>query len=584
MRQIINNKYEKLARIFEEPTDPIQKKYEAIRLIIIEKASIETAAIKFGYKKNTMKTLLSEALNMKKEVFPRIERRAQTRKISGKCHANIVALRNSGMSAQDITKDLLENDITVSIRTVERVLNDFGFPKLKRRTNEKLGITKKNTIIPTVAEKINFDKLEPFNIDCPIAGVFFFIPYIIESGILDVVKKLPLPESSVIGAEQACLSMLLFKLIGGERLSQIQSLDHEIGLGVFSGLNILPKSTYMSTYSCRCSEKMLLELQQELMIRLNNAYPSMYSSKIINLDFHSIPHFGEESEMEKVWCGARNKTMKGANTVIAHDSGSNAIMYTRSDILRSEDADEIKKFISFWKKVKGSVEETLVFDCKFTTYKVLDEISKDTKFITLRKRNASLLKQTSKIPRENWKRLFLPIPKRKRKHVSVYEEKITLKNCKNEFRQITIKDHGRANPTYIILNDNNLSTKEVLILYAKRWHVEQKIAEMVSFFNLNALSSPLMIRIHFDMIWTSIADTLYHVMAQDLRRFEKCLSPTIFRKFINMPGKISYDGENFKLKIRKRAHTPVLLGVEKLCNPISVPWLDGKSMIIEWLP
>jgi hypothetical protein len=126
--------------------------------------------------------------------------------------------------------------------------------------------------------------------------------------------------------------------------------------------------------------------------------------------------------------------------------------------------------------------------------------------------------------------------------------------------------------------------KEILILYAKRWHVEQKIAELVSFFNLNALSSPIMIRIHFDIVWTAIADTLYHVMANDLRRFEKCLAPPVFKKFINMPGKITYDGKNFTLGIRKRAHTPILLDLDKLNKEIKIPWLEGKTLLIKWLP
>ena len=72
-------------------------------------------------------------------------------------------------------------------------------------------------------------------------------------------------------------------------------------------------------------------------------------------------------------------------------------------------------------------------------------------------------------------------------------------------------------------------------VYAKRWIIENKLAEMVTFFNLNALSSPIMVRVHFDIFWTIIADTLYHLFAQDLRRFEKDLAPTIFRKFIDMP-------------------------------------------------
>ena len=85
-----------------------------------------------------------------------------------------------------------------------------------------------------------------------------------------------------------------------------------------------------------------------------------------------------------------------------------------------------------------------------------------------------------------------------------------------------------------------------------------QLAELVAFFNLNALSSPIMIRIHFDILWSLIADTLYHRFATDLRRFEKNIAPTIFRKFIDMPGRVVHDGNTFKIKIRKRAHTSVL--------------------------
>ena len=51
---------------------------------------------------------------------------------------------------------------------------------------------------------------------------------------------------------------------------------------------------------------------------------------------------------------------------------------------------------------------------------------------------------------------------------------------------------------------------------------------------------------------------------------------------VNTPGQIIYDGENFTVKIRKRAHTPILLGVEKLQQEFSVPWLDNRKIKIEW--
>ena len=145
-----------------------------------------------------------------------------------------------------------------------------------------------------------------------------------------------------------------------------------------------------------------------------------------------------------------------------------------------------------------------------------------------------------------------------------------------------VKDHGRSTPTFVLTNDRELPLKDILEVYAKRWRVENKLAELVAFFNLNALSSPIMIRIHFDILWTMIADTLYHRFAQDLRRFENTIAPTIFRRFINMPGKVVYDGNKFLVKIRKRAHTPILAGVEKLQTHFTIPWLDGKSIEIVW--
>lgn len=575
-----------ILKYFDEPVSQRQKQYETIRAVVKDRLSIKAAAERFGYKVSTVNSILRDVRNGKLKLFPDVNKGPRQRRTSIEIQEKILSYRKKKFSSPQIHKQLSEAGISVSVKTIERILSDAGFSKLKRRTFKELGITSKNKIIPERSAQIDFAKLKPFNIDCPAAGVFFFLPYIIESGIIDIAENCNLPESSDIGSIQACLSMLLLKLIGNERLSQMDSYDKEPGLGIFAGLNILPKSTFMSTYSCRTSETMLLEFQEKLIKQFINSYPQLYDGQFINLDFHSIPHFGEESEMEKVWCGSRSKAMKGANTIFAQDSRNNTIIYTRADILRKEEAQEIKRFIAFWKQVKGNVDETVVFDCNFTKYKLLDEMAEEgIKFITLRKRSRKLISDTLNIPKELWTKVNIPIPKRKYSKVSVYQDNnIVLRNCKNRFRQIIIKDNGRLKPTYIITNDKDLSIPKILEVYAKRWHIENKIAEMVSFFNLNALSSPLMIRIHFDILWTMIADTLYHRFAQDLRRFENNKASTIFKKFINMPGRVVYDGEKFIIKIRKRSHTPILIGVEKLNKPFAVPWLNNTTVEIVWTP
>jgi len=574
-----------LELLFSEPTVSKHKQYEAVRAFIIDKYSAQEVAEKFNYKLSSVYTYIKDAKSGKLSFFPEAKTGPKHRHISFEVQKQIYRLRNKNHSLADICNKLNEQDIEISQQTIGRILDDAGFPKLKRRTNKELGITVKNKIIPERSENIDFSVLEKFQVDTPVVGIFFFIPYILETGIIDIVNQAELPGSSTIGSTQACLSMLALKLIGNQRLSHMESYDKEIGLGVFAGLNVLPKNTYMSTYSCLSSTETVMNFQKQIVSNFKQKYPDLYDGNYINLDFHSIPHYGEESEMEKVWCGAKNKTMKGADTVIAQDAKSNMILYTRADILRKEESQEVLKFVDYWKQVNGTVEQTLVFDCKFTKYEVLGKLDDDAvKFITLRKRNKKLVEQILSVPDDDWVKINLSIPKRKYNKVSVYEQNIKLSKCKNEFRQIAVKDHGREKPTLIITNDKNISLTSIVEVYAKRWRVENKLAELVSFFNMNALSSPLMIRIHFDILWTMIADTLYHIFARDLRRFEKNLAPTIFKKFINTPGRVSYDGNKFQIKIRKRSHTPILKDVAKLNEPITIPWLENKKLEIIWTP
>lgn len=428
-------------------------------------------------------------------------------------------------------------------------------------------------------------ELKPFRAECQVAGVFFFLPYILEAGIINIVKQCRLPESGDIGKQQAALSMLLLKLIGNERLSHIQQYNTDRGFGLFAGLNVLPKPTYMCSYSCRTDTVAVRTFQQKIIKHLQSYYPELYRGKTINLDFHSIPHFGEESKMERVWCGSRGKTMKGANTFFAQDGQNDVLLYTEADIKRSESSDEIKKFIEYWGQIKGLINETLVFDSKLTRYEILYEMdSDDIKFIILRKRSKRLIEETLNIQEKSWQKVYLPIPKRKYKHVKVFEDKVALLEGQKEFRQLIVKDHGRAEPTFIVSNNEDMKDVDMLTIYARRWHIENKLSEVVKFFNLNALSSPIMIRIHFDLLWTVIADTLYHIFARDLRRFESSGTQKVFKQFIDMPGQIDYDGKTFTVRIRKRATTPILMGVEKLSKEIEIPWLGYKPLKIVWTP
>jgi len=574
-----------LIDFFTKDLCPRQKQYEAIRAAAFREGSIKDIATRFGYTPQTLRTLISQLLRHKLQLFPYVKKGPKGRRTTPEIENMIIQLRRKYiLNSREITERLNLSQISIGVRTVERILSDAGFPKLRRRTDKERGISKEGTVIPKRSENLSLEMVKPFRSECHVAGIFFFLPYILETGIVDIVQECALPESCDIGNRQAVLSMLLLKLIGNERLSHIRQYNTDTGFGIFAGLNTLPKPTYMCSYSCRTDVSVLMEFQQRIIKHFRSLYPDLYHGKTINLDFHSIPHFGDDSEMDKVWCGARGKALKGANTFFAQDGESNSLVYTRADIRRSESSEEIKKFIDYWVEIKGIVDETLIFDSKLTRYEMLCELNENNiKFITLRTRK-SLIEKALKIPDNQWQKVYLPIPKRKYKHIKVHESRVTLINGQKSFRQLIVKDHGRAEPTFIISNNEDIKSIDILMIYARRWHIENKLADIVKFFNLNALSSPIMIRIHFDLLWTVIADTLYHLFAKDLRRFENCTPQKIFKQFIDMPGQIVYDGKGFTVKIRKRATTPILLRIKKINREFLVPWLDSKPLRIVWTP
>lgn len=575
--------HDDLKAFFLDPRSPKQRQYEALRAYVLEERPAAEVAQQFGFTENSLYALAHDLRTGQLELFPQRPTGPKDRRVTPYVRNKICDWRKEQLSVEDIVTRLKQENIELSSSTVERVLKDAGFGKLARRTDFQRGRTKTNALVAQPAHNLDFQHLESFNEECQVAGLFAFLPYILESGILEVVEQLPLPESGVIGKRQAFLSFLALKLMGGERLSHVRQYDHDVGFGVFAGLNVLPKPTYMGTYSCLISAELCQNLQKEMLQRFTTWDPALFSGQTINLDFHSIPHFGEQSEMEKVWCGARNKAMKGANTFFAQDAETNVLMYANADVLRKDGSEEILNFVNYWRDIKGVIHETLVFDSRLTTYKILAQLDEaNVKFITLRTRGKTLAKQTEALPESSWQKVKLPIPKRKHQTFLAHESEATLKGCPKPFRQIIMKDHGRAEPTYVITNNRDMELIEILMVYARRWRIENKLAELVDFFRLNALSSPIMIRIFFDLLLSVIASMLYRQFAQDLPRFDKKLAPEIFRRFVDMPGRVRYDGSKFEVRIRKRAHTPILLGVKKLQDPIEIPWLGGRPLQIKF--
>jgi len=444
----------------------------------------------------------------------------------------------------------------------------------------RVGITKDNTLVPEAAKTLKPSLLDGTEVSCDLGGIFLFAPLIEHFKIPRVVKAAKLPGSAKISGLSYFLSMLALKLVGKERLSQIDDFNFDPGLGMFAQCNYLPKKTMISSYSYRLSDREIKRFMTGFVAKQNKM--KTYGSGTINLDFKTIQHYGDESVLEEHWAGARSKRVKGALTMIAQDCESRCQVYVNADLLKHEADDEILAFVKFWRKIKGKFRNTLVFDSKLTTYQNLSELDADNvKFITLRRRGKNLVSDLNLIDEDQWKKITIDSPRRKYKHPKVYDSMVDLRDY-GQIRQVVMKDNGREDPAFFITNDTKAPVETIVERYAKRWNVENVIEEAVSFFNLNALSSPILIKVYYDVVMTMVADTLYYHLAQSLRGFESCNAERIFRHFIDMPAKIAVKGDEITVKYPLRAHSPVLRAakLDKWIPRIS--WLGNRKLNFQW--
>ena len=561
---------------FLHPIHEWQRRYEALRASFVDRLPAKVVSEKFGYSAAYVNFLRHQFVYGKIDFSePVPEDKVKRRKVDAVTRNKICTWREHRLSAGEIAQLLSEDGIEISVRTVERILAEEGYPKLPRRTRLKIGLTVQGAKVPETSQVINMGQWDNTTHECQDAGIFIFAPFIQKLDIPGIVQKAGLPGSKMIPAISYFLSFLAVKLVGIQRYAHMGDHAFDAGLGLFAKLNVLPKTTAMSTYSYGLNSPELLRLQHTFVKQVNKL--GLIDKHVINLDFHTVPHFGEESVLQQHWAGARNKRMKGALTLFAQDAASKLILYTAADIQKDEADDQVLSFLKYWQGIQRKVEPTVVFDSRFTTYANLSALNqRGIKFITLRRRGKNLIQNVNKL--KPWKRIHIPHAKRKFPNPLVHESIIEIKDYEGTLRQVIIRGNGHEKPVFLITNDFDSPLELVAGNYSRRWRVENAISEAVKFFNLNALSSPILVKVHFDVIMTMIADTFYSMLAKNLRGFEHCDAPKIYRHFIKGKGKIAAKDGNLSVIFPKRAHNPILRAVPWHRKPSVLNWLEDVNL------
>ena len=166
-------------KYFLYPAHDWQKRYEALRASFVDHLPAKVVAERFGYSKSYVNLLRHQFIHEKIDFSePVPEGKIKRRKVDAVTRSKICNMREHRLSAGEIVQLLSDDGIELSVRTVERVLAEEGYPKLPRRTRLRIGLTVKGAKVPAVSHSIQISELEYSKIDCDAAGVFLFAPFI----------------------------------------------------------------------------------------------------------------------------------------------------------------------------------------------------------------------------------------------------------------------------------------------------------------------------------------------------------------------------------------------------------------------
>ena len=564
-----------------------QKQYEALKTFFVDNISARETANKFGYTLRAFNSLVTDFRKNLKECsvnddpFFQIRKKGRNiKKDTGEINKLIIEMRKKNYSVGDIKTTLDSKSYLISERYISLMLKKQGFARLPRRSQYEKSTLERPTINAEKSRMIDFQS-ECFTSSS--TGILLFIPYLEKYGIIKAIAESDYPETNIIDRISSILAFQALKLNSIRRYSVDDLWCMDRGLGLFAGLNVLPKAAWFSSYCYRVTKEMNLKFLKKLhYIWQQNGL----LGDTVNLDFVTVPYWGDGSHLENNWSGKRRTSLASMLSVLAQDPDSGIIDYGDTDVMHKNEHLVVLEFLDFYRKdnPQGNNLKYLIFDSKFTNYQNLKKLdNKGIKFITIRRRGKNIVEQINNIPKANWKQVRVMNADGKGRTLRVYDQNVILKGYGDTIRQIAITGHGKIKPALIITNEFDLDIKDIIRKYSRRWLVEKSIAEQTDFFHLNRVSSSMVIKVDFDLTMTILAHNLYRLFALDLKRCSHFSDIRLYEKFIANGGEIKIADEKIKVRMKKKRDLPELLTIMSQYSKINISSMSNKQIAFSGL-
>ena len=566
-----------LPRVFLEPANATHRQYEALRAYFVDGLSSGQAARRFGYTPGSFRVLVHQfRQNPRRDFFLTPAKGPHAAPKADPLRDRIIALRKQNLSIYDISRNLAHQGNSLSPVAVAHILKEEGFARLPRRADDERPVGSR----PTIADVADVRQLNltPASFRTKFGGLFLFLPMLAAIPLDRILRDAGFPGSQMIPAGCAMRSLLALKLSGTARHGHVMSSVLDQGLALFAGLNVIPKRSFLTEYSCRIAPACYPELMRLWFDAIGRL--GLPRGRSFDLDFHTIPFHGDDALIEKHYISKRSRRQKGILAFLVQDAATRVFCYANGELRKGQQSDEILRFARFWKERTGRYPQELIFDSKLTTYAKLDELNRlGIHFITLRRRAKGLMREIDQTPASAWRRIELKGVSRQYTHPRILDRRITLADYEGPLRQVTIADLGHKEPTILLTNQLTATAARLIERYARRMIIENSIEDGIDFFHMDALSSAVAMKVDCDLQLTLMASSLYRLLAGRIGRgYEQAKSRHLFRDFGDATAVVTIGESEVVIRFQKRAHNPLLVAAGFDRTETVIPWLGGKRL------
>ena len=561
---------------FTQPTVAGHRRYEALRAYYVEELSAAEIAERFGYTKASVQTLISQYRQADVgELFQASRPGPKRQPKKDAARERALELRRSRHGIEEIVSELARAGTPLSRTAVWEILREEGLSRMPKPRRDKPEPPPERLQAEKVRVLAEEDWPTEGTIQTQHAGLFLLVPELVALDLPGLIDASGWPSTSQLPAIRSVLSLLALKLSGRRRRSHVRSVVHDPALGAFAGLNVLPKTWHLTTYSYRTSRSHQIAFFEALQPRLREA--GLIGEQGVNLDFHAIMSYGEQDTvLEKHYVPRRSQRTRSVLTFIAQDGQEHTILYANAELTSRQQAGEVTDFCRFYERTHGQLPTLLVFDSKLTTNEHLAELDQmGVGFITLRQRYPKLIQSLEQLPASAWTKTRLD-RSGKHKTANYHEDPVTIKG--STFRQLAVQ-LGRDQPTLILTNHKQLTPKQLIERYGQRWGIENQLAEQIRAFHLDSLCSQVPLAVDFDVALTVLADIIYRRFARGLHTAYRNQTPDTIRDYlIDGIGELRFTPGHIQVALRRRTHTPALLDAGYENHQVQVPWWGGRTL------